>query len=108
MNSEVCEMANFDRARTLLQQFKGDTYLHGLHVLPQVGSVTAQAGKRAVLVRNTFTGSEVFTQMLKASLAAADVQLLGEVEGAAPNAPREDLFRITKALIDLQPDVLIS
>ncbi|HZY43797.1 MAG TPA: iron-containing alcohol dehydrogenase [Anaerolineae bacterium] len=101
-------MANFDQARTLLRQFKGDTYLHGLHVLPQVGSVTAQEGKRAVLVRNTFTGSEVFTQTLKASLAAAGVQLLGEVEGAAPNAPREDLFRITTALIDLQPDVLVS
>jgi alcohol dehydrogenase class IV len=101
-------MTNFDQARTLLHQFKGDTYLHGLNVLPQVGLVTAQQGRKAVLIRNTFPGSEAFTRAIKDSLTASGVQLLGEAEGAAPNAPREDLFRIAEALIDLQPDVLIS
>jgi hypothetical protein len=60
------------------------------------------------LIRNTFPGSEAFTRAIKDSLTASGVQLLGEAEGAAPNAPREDLFRIAEALIDLQPDVLIS
>ncbi len=101
-------MTNFDQAQALLRQFKGDTYLHGLGVLPQIGSMTAPLGKQAVLVCNTFPGSEVFVQTIKESLATAGVRLLGEVEGAAPNAPREDLFRITEELIKFQPDVIVS
>lgn len=101
-------MTNFDQAQALLRQFKGDTYLHGLGVLPQTGSSTAPLGQQAVLVRDRFPGSESFVETIKKSLAMAGVRLLGEVEGAAPNAPREDLFRITEELIRLQPDVLVS
>jgi alcohol dehydrogenase len=34
--------------------------------------------------------------------------LVGEVDGAGPNAPREDLFRIAASLKDLDPDVVVS
>jgi alcohol dehydrogenase len=101
-------MTQFDQARSLLKRFKGDTYLHGLGVLPQVGAVTAPLGKQAVLVRAAFPGSAVFVQTIEDALAAASVQILGEVDGAAPNAPRDDLFRITVELKRLQPDVVVS
>ncbi len=101
-------MADFDKAQVLLHEFKGDTYLHGIHVLSQVGSATAKFGNAAALVRDMFPGSNGYVNIIKESLAAANVELLGEIEGARPNAPREDLARITKELTALKPNVIIS
>lgn len=101
-------MASFEQARKLLHDFKEDRYLYGLDVLSQIGRVTVQHGRRAALVRDVFPGSDTFIKTIKESLAAAEVQLLGEIHGAKPNAPREDLFRIAEELKKLDPDVIIS
>ena len=101
-------MATFDKAQTLLREFKGSKYLHGLGVLSQVGKVTARLGNQAALVRDVFPGADYYVMTIKESLAAAGVELLGEIEGARPNAPREDLARITKELTELDPSVIVS
>lgn len=101
-------MERFHEAETLLREFKGDTYLHGLNVLPEVGAVTAGLGKRAALVADIFPNSEGFTEQIKSSLANAGVELLAEIRGAGPNCPREDLFRIADELVRLQPEVILS
>jgi alcohol dehydrogenase len=101
-------MSDFEKAQALLREFKGDTYLYGAGVLPQVGGVIASQCVRPVLVRDTFPGSEPFVQTIRDAAAAAGAPLIGEVDGAGPNAPREDLFRIADALKDLSPDVVIS
>ena len=101
-------MAAFEDAERLLRKFKGDGYLHGIGVLPQVGRAAAELGHRAVLVRDAFPGSEPFVNIIKESLSVAGVMLAGEVDGARPNAPREDLARITDALGALAPDVLVT
>jgi alcohol dehydrogenase len=101
-------MAEFERARRLLREFKGDRYLYGMGVLRQVGGVTAKLGKRAALVRGGFPGSDGYVETITEGLEAAGVQVLGEIAGARPNAPREDLARIRAALKTLNPDVLVS
>jgi len=101
-------MSDFDKARALLYEFKGDAYLFGAGVLSRVGEVVASVGKRPVLVRDTFPGSDDFVQTIRASAAGAGVPLAGEIKGAGPNAPREDLFRITDELKALDPNVIIS
>jgi alcohol dehydrogenase class IV len=101
-------MSDFDKARQQLREFKGDAYLHGMGVLPQVGKVTAKMGKRAALVCDDFPGADTFIKTIKESLAAAGVELLGEIKGAGPNAPREDLDRITAELTALDPDVIVG
>jgi alcohol dehydrogenase len=101
-------MSDFDRARNLLTKFKGDTYLFGAGVLSRVGKVVASLGKRPVLVRDTFPGSDGFVQTIRESIADAGIALAGEIAGAGPNAPREDLFRIAGEIKALDPDVNIS
>jgi len=101
-------MSDFNKARALLHEFKGDAYLFGAGVLSRVGEVVASIGKRPVLVRDTFPGSDDFVQTIRDSLAAAGVPLAAEIKGAGPNAPREDLFRITDELKGLDPNVIIS
>jgi len=50
-------------------------------------------------------GSAPFVKTIVDSLAAAGVQVVGEIDGARPNAPREDLARITAELTALDSDV---
>ena len=101
-------MTDFERARARLYEFKGDAYLYGAGVLAAVGSAVASQGKKAALVRGTFPGSDGHVRTITRSLAAAGVDLAGEIKGARPNAPREDLFRIADDLGQVTPGVLIS
>lgn len=101
-------MSQFEAANSLLRQFKGDQYLNGIDILPTLGAHVARLGKRAALVRDAFPGSEVFVKTIKDSLRAAGVEIVAELDGAAPNAPREDLARITTGLSQVAYDVVVS
>ncbi len=101
-------MANFDNARALLRQFKGDAYLFGIGILPNVGRVAAELGQRAVLVSDVFPGAVEYVRTIRDALAASGVEIVGEIQGARPNAPREDVARITGALRPANPDLVVS
>jgi alcohol dehydrogenase class IV len=101
-------MDDFDKARALLHEFKGDSYLFGTGVLSSVGKVVSTAGRRAAVVRGTFDGSDDFVRAISDSLLQSDIELTAQIKGARPNCPREDLFRITDELKNADPDVMIS
>jgi alcohol dehydrogenase len=101
-------MQSFDKARKLIRQFKGDSYVYGFGVLKETGRVAAQLGKRAVLVHDPFPGSPAFRDTIVESIGAAGIELAGCIDGAKPNAPREDVARITEQLTQLAPDVVVS
>jgi alcohol dehydrogenase len=101
-------MADFNKARELLHEFKGDSYLFGLDVLPQVGQRAAAAGNKAALIHGTFAGSDDYVEIIHKSLAESAVGLVAEIRGARPNCPREDLFRIAESLKETDADVIIS
>ena len=94
-------------ADKLLQAFKGETYVHGCGVLDQAGRLAAELGSRAALVRSTYAGSDKLVRAIQASLKKAGVTVVGEVAGSRPNAPREDLARISKAIGELDYDTLV-
>jgi alcohol dehydrogenase len=101
-------MTRFEDAEALLQQFKGSDYLHGLGVLPEAGHVVATVGSRAALVRSASDWAKRLVDTVKRSLASAGIELTGEVDGARPNAPREDLRRIVSELHALDADVIVG
>ncbi len=101
-------MSEFARAKQLIQLFKGDAYLSGYGVLPRIGELAAGLGRRAALVRDVFPGSEDYAATIRRSLEAAGIEVIGVIDGAAPNAPREDLFRIADQLKQLAPDFYVS
>ena len=101
-------MDDFKKARALLKNFKGDKYLYGSGVLDRVGAVAASAGKKAILVRDSFPGSGSFTEVLEDSLKRNGVEVAAEADGAGPNCPREDLFRIAETVRQAKPEVIVS
>ncbi|OQB26652.1 MAG: NAD-dependent methanol dehydrogenase [Chloroflexi bacterium ADurb.Bin180] len=100
-------MFSFDKAIALLREFKGSNYTFGSGVLDQVGAVTARLGHRAAFVYTVYPGNDVLIRRISNSLAAAGVEVAALIEGAAPNAPREDLTRITGELARANPDVIV-
>lgn len=96
------------KAVELLKGFKGDRYLYGRDVLSKVGKVVSSIGKKAIFIGDDFPGSDSFIDTIRNSVVEAGAVLVKEVDGAGPNAPREDLFRITEEIRSAQPDVLIS
>jgi alcohol dehydrogenase len=104
----MAHMSEFNLARKLLRDFKGDTYTYGLGVMREVGPVAATQGKRAAFIGCKFPGCDCYTDVIRDGLARGGVELAGETDGAAPNAPREDLTRITAFLVDTNPDLIVT
>jgi len=101
-------MSRFDKAQVLLQEFKGDTYVSGMGVLPRLGGLAASLGTSAALIHATFDGSEEMLRQIQESLARAGVTVAGMIEGARPNSPREDVYAIADDLKAIAPDVVVS
>ncbi len=98
-----------EKARDMIIRFKGGRYAFGTGALDQIGPMTAEVGKQALLVGRTKSTwlKPTLGQVLK-SLEANGVKVLGRVQGAAPNAPREDVYRIQGHILHKRPDVVVS
>jgi len=96
------------RALELLKEFKGNHYRFGMDVLPQIGPQTHSLGRRTVLIRSTFSGSQTYVDTLAHMLKEQGISCEAIIKGPAPNAPIEDLLRITAELDQANPDFVIS
>jgi alcohol dehydrogenase len=104
---KISELTRFEKASFLIKEFKGDSYIFGSGILNEIGRLAVSLGNRAVLIQAVFTGSDQMIEQVCSSLKMAGVNVLGKIRGAEPNAPRDDLFRITGELCNLDPDVII-
>ncbi len=101
-------MNNIDKARKLLGEFKGNNYLYGDGLLDQVGAVASKIGKKAIIIRGTFPGSDSYVDVIKKSLADSGIVVAAVEKGARPNCPLEDLARITDSLVKSEADIIVS
>ncbi|MDR2176137.1 MAG: iron-containing alcohol dehydrogenase [Synergistaceae bacterium] len=98
-----------ERAGELLRKFKGDSYTFGIGVLEQVGKIAKTQGGKVTVVGGTKTSKPVVDRTI-AALKKAGLELVPDrcVEGARPNAPREDVYRLESYLLHFGPDCVIS
>jgi alcohol dehydrogenase len=101
-------MSDFDTARELIEEFKGDSYAFGAGALARSGPLAAELGQRVVLVVAGHRGAGRVVDEVRASLQAAGATIVGEVGGAAPNAPREDVLRMADDVAELDSDVIVA
>jgi alcohol dehydrogenase len=97
------------KAKDLLVRFKEDRYTFGTGVLSEVGPMTAQLGRRGLLIgRINSSWFEPILNTALGSLEASGVRVLDTIRGAAPNAPREDVYRLQGHILHKKPDVIVS
>jgi len=102
------------KARALLQEFKGDTYAFGFDVLDRIGPFASAltsgpgGGKKAMFVgriQSHWFGP--YKDSVINVLAEAGLDVVDVVQGAAPNAPFVDVYRIHSHIMHKRPDVLV-
>ena len=94
-------------AGQMLRQFKGGRYIFGLDCLDKAGELAAPLGKRILLVSNLGTWDDASLQRLASSLKASNLEIVGPVPAAAPNAPREDVARLRDVVVEARPQSII-
>lgn len=101
-------MNSREKAYALLKKWKKDDYVFGINVLDQVGAAAAKFGKNTLLVSNT-TYLKPVADAVAASLKDAGVELAGNLiaPDAKPNAPREDVYRLTTYILSYNPDSIV-
>ena len=97
------------RSYDLLKKWKGDAYTFGLGCLKEVGPVAASYGKKALLVSN-YTYMKPVADEIKGYLEKAGVELAGGkiAPDVKPNAPREDVYRLTTYVLQYKPDCIVA
>ncbi len=100
-------MSNFEKARQLMEEFKGDRYAFGFGVLDQTGAMVSELGKQVATVCTAYPGSDELLTRVKANLEAAGLTVMDCLEGVRPNAPRQDLARLADEIRELDPKAIV-
>ena len=101
-------MPELAQARKLIREFKGESYIFGAGALGATGRLAASVGSRAMVVCAGHAGAGELLQQIEDSLESCRVVVLAQVPGARPNAPREDVLRLSEHMVELRPDVLVA
>jgi alcohol dehydrogenase len=101
--------AMISRAAEILKAWKGDAYSFGEDVLGRVGGYAAGFGSRAVLLASSGPRrwNETSREQIEAGLKAHGL-LFEVVQGARPNCPREDVYRIGLHVARSGADVIVA
>ncbi len=101
-------MNDFEQARKLMKDWKGDSYVYGNGVLDRIGPVAAKVAKKVALIYTEYPGVDAYVARIKRNLSDAGVKDVTVIVGAAPNAPREDLLRISQELKASGAELVVS
>jgi alcohol dehydrogenase len=96
-----------EKARALIDEFKGKNYIYGLDCLGRIGELAAPLGKKALLITNLQERDPRSFQIIIKSLADCGMEIRGPLRSAQPNSPKEDVSRIKKEILQEKPDLVL-
>jgi alcohol dehydrogenase class IV len=98
-----------ERAKKVLKDWKGDSYTFGEDILEAAGKVAKKYGKKVTLVVTELgqVWIERPLERVKSSLKANGV-VFETINGARPNAPREDVYRISLQAARSKSDAIVA
>ena len=99
----------FLKAEKILKDWKGDSYTFGEDILGATGKYAKEFGKKVTLVVTELGQAwiEKPLEQVKSSLKANKVTF-ETVSGARPNAPREDVYRISLQVARSKSNVIVA
>ncbi|MEC9490305.1 MAG: iron-containing alcohol dehydrogenase [Halanaerobiales bacterium] len=97
-----------EKAKKLLFDFKGDDYFLGVGVLNKVGEYAKEYGNNVLLISND-TYLKTAVRDVQKSLQKNKIKIAGNrvFPGSAPNAPREDVYRLAGYIHIFKPECII-
>jgi alcohol dehydrogenase class IV len=100
---------SMDQAKKVLKDWKGDSYTFGEDILESTGRCAKKYGKKVSLVVTELGQAWVEKPLaqVKASLKANKVKF-ETINGARPNAPREDVYRISLQVARSKSDAIVA
>jgi alcohol dehydrogenase len=100
---------SMEQAKKVLKDWKGDSYTFGEDVLESTGKYAKKYGKKVSLVVTELGQAwiEKSLAQVKASLKANKVKF-ETINGARPNAPREDVYRISLQVARSNSDAIVA
>jgi alcohol dehydrogenase len=96
-----------EKAKRLLEDFKGEKYVFGLECLDRLGGLALELGSKSLLVTNLEKWDPGLLHNITDILKREGIEVLEIVPGAAPNAPREDVFRLKEKVAGVCPDNIV-
>ena len=101
-------MQEFKKAEKLLRRFKAGKYHFGQDILEEALKDASKMGKKAILFRGSFPGSDAYVSQITSSLKQSGITLAGIFKGARPNSPKEDVQKMVAAIDKANPDFVIT
>jgi alcohol dehydrogenase len=101
-------LQEFRKAEKLLRRFKAGKYHFGQDILVQALKDASKMGRKAILFRGSFPGSDTYVDQIASSLKQYGTTITNILKGARPNSPKEDVQRMTAAIEKADPDFVIS
>ncbi len=100
---------SIDRAKKILKEWKGESYSFGEDVLEATGKYVRQYGNKVTLAVTELGQAwiEKALEKVKSSLRTKGV-IFDTINGARPNAPREDVYRISLQAARTKSDVIVA
>lgn len=97
-----------EKARQLLREFKGDNYIFGVDCLERIGDLVYTFGDRSLVITNLGNWNEQDLELILKSIRDKNVEVIGPIPSAEPNAPREDVFRLADEISKANPDSVLA
>ncbi|TKJ29030.1 3-dehydroquinate synthase [bacterium (candidate division B38) B3_B38] len=95
------------RARQLLTEFKGDSYVYGVDCLERIGGLVSPFGENCLLITNLGERSKDDLGRITTCLSHEKLEVIGPVPSARPNAPREDVSRLAEEISKVNPSSVV-
>ncbi len=97
-----------EKARALIDEFKGEKYVYGIDCLERIGTLSAPLGKNVLLITNLQRRDPECYQSIFVSLVDSGLEIEGpSFPSAQPNSPKEDVSRIKQEILREKPDFVL-
>jgi alcohol dehydrogenase class IV len=99
----------FRKAEKILKEWKGDSYTFGEDILEATGKYSKKYGEKAALIVTELGQAWIQKplEQVKSSLKTNGV-IFETINGARPNAPREDVYRISLQVARSRSNVIVA
>ncbi len=98
-----------EKAKKLLEEFKGSDYRFGFNALDNVTDFVTSFGPKTLIIGNDQYLHKT-TEQIVADLGKKNIHVCGDqvFAGARPNTPKEDVYRIESYILHYKPDSIIA